>query len=184
MFLIKIYIDLEKTVENTDSSLSFYDFFKKKRNITTFDYNNLLNDIYIILNHNEYMLKPFFKELVCYTNEINYKNKRLLFVNTEKESDIKIYNISTQSFYILNKTKNKSYFFGIESYTPIPYLTGLYMKSNIEINNKRKYLLGYIGGVWRGERDNVGKYKRKLVIDKLKAMNSDNDNTLFYWHLV
>ncbi len=184
MFLIKIYIDLEKNIENIDASISFYDFIKKKRNISSINKNNVLSDTYIILNHNEYILKNFFQELLSYTDNISYKNKNILFVKNEKEADIKIYNISSQGFNISNINNNKGFFFSIESHTPIPYFTGLYMKSNIEINNKRKYLLGYTGGIWRGERDNQGRCKRKLFVDKLKIINSEKNSPLFYLPLI
>ena len=177
---IKIYVDLKNKIKNNKSVNSFFDYFKKNRNIDSFEYNNLLNDTYVILNHNEYILKKFFEDVINFTEEIKYKNKLLKFVNEEHDSDIKIYNLTRQGFSILNMKNNKTYKFGIENDIPIPYFTGLYSKKNIEINNKRKYLLGYIGGTWRGERNVGGIPKRKIVIDKLKEINNKNKNELFY----
>ena len=178
MITIKIYFDLKKNLQKINSKNDFLDYFKKEGNIDSFKYNNLLDDTYIILNHNEYILNTFFEYLINFTTEINYKNKILKFVNEELESDIKIYNFYNQGFSILNMKNKKTYRFGIEHEIPIPYFTGLYSKCNIEINNKRKYLLGYIGGTWRGEHNNFGIPKRKIVIDKLIEINNKND--LFY----
>ena len=178
MKIIKIFfrfIDREYKNET-----NFFDYFKTNRNINNFEFNNILNDAYDILNHNEYILHLFFEDLINFTSEIVYKDTVLKFVNNESDCDIKIFNLTKNRFSILNVKKNKIYDCGIETEISIPYLTGLYLKKNIEINNKRKYLLSYIGGVWRGEPNNYGISKRKSLIYKLKKMN----NELFYAPIV
>tara|TARA_B100001057_G_scaffold477058_1_gene545830 strand:+ start:556 stop:1545 length:990 start_codon:yes stop_codon:yes gene_type:complete len=186
MNIVKIYFDCKYTFKNNHfknnklKKFFFFDYLKKKGNIDSFQYNNLLNDTYIILNHNEYILNTLFEYLINFTTEIYYNNKILKFVTKETDSDIKIYNLGEQGFSILNMKTNKTYNFGIETNIPIPYLTGLYSKYNIKLNNKRKYLLGYIGGTWRGERNNFDIPKRKIVIDKLIDINNNNNNKFFY----
>ncbi len=185
MNIVKIYFDLNPSdiqaeFKNNKSENNFFDYLKKEGNINSFEYNNLLNDTYIILNQNEYILNTFFQYLINFTTEINYNNKILKFVTEELESDIKIYNFKAQGFSILNMKNKKTFKFGIEKDIPIPYFTGLYSKCNIKINNKRKYLLGYIGGTWRGKRNSFGKPLRKIVIDELIEINNKNKNELFY----
>ena len=190
--IYKIYINLKNDNDHKYNICenNFFDYFMKINNIDSIKYNNLLDDIYIILNHNEYVSYNFFKALFEFNVILNYSNKILKFVNEESDCDIKISFLRPNSFngniIISNMKSGRTIRFGIEHDIPIPYFTGLYLKSNIckKFNNRREYLISYIGGIWRGEKNIYGKSKREIVINKFLEINNNYSGKIFYAPLV
>jgi len=173
--MYKIYT--QQPLDTPITSKNFIDYIKKKLNTKYIKLNKELSKIYKVVNHNEYELFNYFKCLFEYY--INHPNKMFVIVNNEKEADIIIRKIEGQK--IMFERNNKQFIFHIEYPVPIPYLTGFYKirKYKHIFKNKRKYLLSYIGGTWRGPINNIGDPVREITIKKLNKYSNSIKSTLY-----
>ena len=173
--MYKIYT--HQTLDTPIISKNFIDYIKKKLNTKYIKLNKELSKIYKVVNHNEYELSNYFKCLFEYY--INHPNKMFVIVNNEKEADIIIRKIEGQQ--IIFERNNKQIIFDIEYPIPIPYLTGFYKirKYKHTFKNKRKYLLSYIGGTWRGPINNKGEPVREITINELNKYSNSIKSTLY-----
>ena len=185
---INIYFDKSRLDINYNNESSFFEYFKEINEIENINTKLELHNIYRILNHNEYIVREYFETFLISVKEIKYDNLLLNIIQNRNIADIEITDLKRQGFTLENIKNNKKIVFNIENEKgfvsadiPIPYFTGLYTKPNIdnklkftELSNKKKYLLSYIGGVWRGPRDNNNIPKRKLAIDVFFSLNKKN----------
>ena len=186
MNIINIYFDKSRLYRNYYYNENpFFEYFKEINQIENINTKLELHNIYRILNHNEYIVWKYFETFLTSIKEIKYNNLVLNITENRNIADIEITDLIDQGFKLINIKNNKTIVFNIEDRTggrdadiPIPYFTGLYTKPNIdnklkftELSNKKNYLLSYIGGVWRGPRDNNNIPKRKLAIDVFFSLN-------------
>tara|TARA_B100001093_G_C26841339_1_gene1020722 strand:+ start:1698 stop:2717 length:1020 start_codon:yes stop_codon:yes gene_type:complete len=189
MNIINIYFDKSRLYRNYYYNENpFFEYFKEINQIENINTKLELHNIYRILNHNEYIVWKYFETFLTSIKEIEYKNLVLNITENRNIADIEITDLIDQGFKLINIKNNKTLVFNIEDRTggrdadiPIPYFTGLYIKKTIdkklkftELLNKKKYFLSYIGGVWRGPRDNNNTPKRKLAIDIFFSLNKKN----------
>ena len=189
MNIINIYFDKSRLYRNYYYNENpFFEYFKEINQIENINTKLELHNIYRILNHNEYIVWKYFETFLTSIKEIKYNNLVLNITENRNIADIEITDLIDQGFKLINIKNNKTLIFNIEDRTggrdadiPIPYFTGLYTKPNIdnklkftELSNKKKYLLSYIGGVWRGPRNNNNIPKRKLAIDVFFSLNKKN----------
>ena len=189
MNIINIYFDKSRLYRNYYyNENAFFEYFKEINQIENINTKLELHNIYRILNHNEYIVWKYFETFLTSIKDIEYNNLVLNITENRNIADIEITDLIDQGFKLINIKNNKTIVFNIEDRTggrdadiPIPYFTGLYTKPNIdnklkftELSNKKKYLLSYIGGVWRGPRDNNNIPKRKLTIDVFFSLNKKN----------
>jgi len=188
---INIYFNKSKLNEYYSyNGKPFFEYFKQANGIENINTKAELHNIYRILNHNEYILWKYFEAFLISIKQIKYNNLILNITENKYIADIEIIDLKKQGFTLKNLKNNKKIIFNIEnekgfvpSDIPIPYFTGLYTKTNIdnklkftELLNKKKYFLSYIGGIWRGPRDNNNIPKRKLAIDAFFVLNKKNTN--------
>jgi len=189
MNTITIYFNKSRLYRNYyTNGNTFFKYFKEINQIENINTKLELHNIYRILNHNEYIVWKYFETFLTSIKEIEYNNLVLNITENRNIADIEIYDLKRQGFTLENLKNNKKIVFNIENGLgfisadiPIPYFTGLYTKTNIdnklkftELLNKKKYFLSYIGGVWRGPRDNNNTPKRKLAIDIFFSLNKKN----------
>tara|TARA_B110000444_G_scaffold72407_1_gene68016 strand:- start:216 stop:1232 length:1017 start_codon:yes stop_codon:yes gene_type:complete len=191
MNTINIYFD-KSHLHTNKTNLHFFNYFKQIHKLESITTIPELQNIYILLNHDEYIAYNYFQTFLLCTKETRYDNLLLKFIDNKNKADIEIYDLKRQGFTLENLKNNKKIVFNIENEKgfisadiPIPYFTGLYTKTNIdnklkftELLNKKKYFLSYIGGVWRGPIDKSnGITKRKITIDIFFKLNKSNINS-------
>jgi hypothetical protein len=174
---MKFYWDINTDYDNSNkpTTTNFIDYLKDRFETNFIDTNQEISKLYKLVNHNEYQLNKYFHFLYDYSKNID--SSIIEFVNNEKDADIKIVYVSSQTL-ILEGIKNKRTIkFGIEYDIPIPYLTGFYNITESDFcnyNNKRTYLLSYIGGSWRGPRNEFGYSKRDITINNFTNFSINN----------
>lgn len=158
-------------------SKNFIDYIKKKLNTKCITLNKELSKIYKVVNHNEYKLSNYFKCVFEYYS--NHPNTMFVIVNNKEDADIIIIKVEAQK--IIFERNKKQFIFHIEHPIPIPYLTGFYkiINSNDTFKNKRKYLLSYIGGTWRGPKNNKNQPVREITINELNNYSNLTKNNLY-----
>lgn len=178
---ILIYWNTNENAASLDVDCNFIDYIQKRLNANSFYINckygisendineNDINEIYRFLNHDEYQLERYFTFLREYCEKKREPNPLIQFVNEESEANVKIIFIDGQTIEFENIENKKRIKFGIEYDIPIPYLTGIYSLTNeyAKFDNKRRNLLSYIGGSWRGPKHNDGRTKRSTTIENL-----------------
>ena len=198
MNTITIYFNKSRLYRNYyTNGNTFFEYFKEVNEIENINTKLELHNIYRILNHNEYICYKYFETFLTSVNKIKYDNLILKFTENKNSADIEISDLKRQGFTLENLKNKKKIVFNIEDRTgwspadvPMPYFTGLYTKINIdtklkftELLNKKTYFLSYVGGIFRGPRDNNGTPKRKLTVDiffKLNKSNTEKYKELFF----
>ena len=173
---MKFYWEINSDYDNTKiSTTNFIDYLKDRFETNFIETNQEITKTYKLVNHNEYQLTKYFHFLYDYSKNID--SSIIEFVNNEKDADIKIVNVSDQTIILEGVKNRKTIKFGIEYDIPIPYLTGIYNITESKIcnyNNKRSYLLSYIGGSWRGPRNDCGYSKRDITINDFTNFSRNN----------
>jgi len=180
---IKIYWDNNVVIVNSSTSTQFVDYLAERFE-TNYIENKEINETHTMINHDEYQLNKYFLFLFDYCKRVD--NCLIKFVNNKSEAEITLLFVDSQTIVFENNKDGRIMKFGIEYDIPIPYLTGIYSiadKNNIyNYNNKRSYLLSYVGGSWRGLYNESGYSKRHITIEQFQEY-SNNRKTEKYKQL-
>jgi hypothetical protein len=173
----KIFWNEKIEFNNNIIPIDFIDYLKQRLNVNYIEIDEQLSKIIKCVNHNEYYLYYYFKYLFEYYSQNKVPNNLFVFSNNETECDIKISHfVGNQNVVFENIKNNTKIQFGIERDIPIPYLTGIY---NLLPNDEpqhfnvipKKYLLTFIGGTFRGFKNNEGVFKREVTINNFIKNN-------------